>query len=175
MGGVIEGGVSDGREPRARILEEVEVSTAMWRPKQEGGASKARGFKQGEPVGSAAGSAGSAESLFEWRVGFDDGSSGRFDCIWMATGGELDCTLVPLLADLLSQWPIPVVRGLPALQADLSWDRECPVHVMGAFAQLQLGADALNLAGCRAGSVIVARTIRQTMKLNEQKQSKSSN
>ena len=31
---------------------------------------------------------------------------------------------------------------------------------MGAMAQLQLGADALNLAGCRAGSVLIARALR---------------
>ena len=30
---------------------------------------------------------------------------------------------------------------------------------MGAFAQLQLGADALNLAGSRAGGVTVARAL----------------
>jgi hypothetical protein len=31
--------------------------------------------------------------------------------------------------------------------------------VMGAFAQLELGPDALNLAGPRSGSVLVARAI----------------
>ena len=30
---------------------------------------------------------------------------------------------------------------------------------MGAFAQLQLGADALNLAGARSGGVLVARAL----------------
>jgi hypothetical protein len=30
---------------------------------------------------------------------------------------------------------------------------------MGAFAQLELGPDALNLAGARSGSVIVAKAI----------------
>ena len=30
---------------------------------------------------------------------------------------------------------------------------------MGVFAQLQLGADALNLAGARSGSVLVARAL----------------
>ena len=34
---------------------------------------------------------------------------------------------------------------------------------MGAFAQLQLGADALNLAGCRAGSVLVAKALRRVL------------
>jgi hypothetical protein len=34
-----------------------------------------------------------------------------------------------------------------------------PCYVMGAFAQLQLGADALNLAGARSGSVLIARAL----------------
>ena len=49
------------------------------------------------------------------------------------------------------------------LKSDLSWDDDWPVYVMGAFAQLQLGADALNLAGCRAGSVLVAKALRPVL------------
>jgi len=55
--------------------------------------------------------------------------------------------------------PIETAGGLPLLQADLSWAADCPLYVMGAFAQLQLGADALNLAGARSGGVLVARRL----------------
>ena len=51
------------------------------------------------------------------------------------------------------------VGGLPLLQDDLSWAEGCPLYVMGAFAMLQLGPDALNLAGARSGGVIVARAL----------------
>ena len=45
------------------------------------------------------------------------------------------------------------------LQPDLAWDAHCPLYVMGAFAMLQLGPDALNLAGARSGGVAVARAL----------------
>ncbi|EOD12148.1 hypothetical protein EMIHUDRAFT_213942 [Emiliania huxleyi CCMP1516] len=104
---------------------EVEVESAAWRP------------AGGEGGGS-------------FDVSFDDGSSERFDYVWLATGGEMDLSLVPLFAQLLAQVPIQTHGGLPALQQDLSWAAHCPLH-------LELGADALNLAGCRAGSVRIAR------------------
>ena len=103
------------------------------------------------------------------EVGFDDGSSGSFDYIWLATGGDMDLALVPIFRRMLEQKPIPVVGGLPALQPDLSWDASCPLYVMGAFAQLELGADALNLAGCRAGSVRVAKALRPLLRPDEAK------
>ena len=93
------------------------------------------------------------------EVRFEDGSMARFDLVWLATGGNFDLELVPLLASLNAQRPIQVVDGLPDLQRDLSWAPGVPLYVMGAFAQLQLGADALNLAGARSGSVVVARAV----------------
>eukprot|EP00965_Chrysotila_dentata_P191121 6174323-Pleurochrysis_carterae.AAC.2 len=96
----------------------------------------------------------------EIEVSFDDGDGDVYDYVWLATGGELDISLVPFFSSLLEQRPVPLVRGLPALQDDLSWDDRCPLYVMGAFAQLQLGADALNLAGSRAGSVRIASVLR---------------
>ena len=96
------------------------------------------------------------------RVSFDGAGLGsdsaaeeeEFDYVWLATGGNLDLNLVPILASLQSQRPITTAGGLPMLQPDLSWDVGCPLYVMGAFAGLQLGADALNLAGARSGGVL---------------------
>ena len=68
-------------------------------------------------------------------------------------------SLIPILASLQAQRPIPTAAGLPQLQPDLSWDADCPLHIMGAFAQLELGPDALNLAGARSGGVIIARAV----------------
>ena len=122
-------------EGRFTLLEGVEVNEAHWVGDGEGGASG------------------------EVRVEFDDGGGGRYDFVWLATGGNLDLGLVPLLASLLAQRPIETAGGLPLLRPDLSWDSGCPLYVMGAFAQLQLGADALNLAGARSGGVIIARAL----------------
>ena len=97
----------------------------------------------------------------EIHVRFDEGSLAHFDFVWLATGGDWDLTLMPIFASLLKQHPIECVDGLPVLREDLAWAKGVPLHVMGAFAQLQLGADALNLAGARSGSVVVARTLLQ--------------
>uniref|UniRef100_A0A0G4HAD6 Uncharacterized protein n=1 Tax=Chromera velia CCMP2878 TaxID=1169474 RepID=A0A0G4HAD6_9ALVE len=93
------------------------------------------------------------------QVRLEDGRLSSFDFVWLATGGNFDLELVPVLASLKRQAPIPCVGSLPQLQGDLRWAAGLPVYVMGAFAQLQLGADALNLAGARAGGVVVARAL----------------
>ena len=98
---------------------------------------------------------------------FDDLASAKFDFVWLATGGNLDLSLVPILASLQAQRPIRTAGGLPMLQEDLSWDVGCPLHVMGAFAGLQLGADALNLAGARSGGVVVAKALLAAMSTRE--------
>ena len=117
-------------------MEEVEVSEASWQSR-------------------AGGEAGDGEV----DVTFDDGTREGFDRVWLATGGNLDLSLVPILASLQAQRPIKCAGGLPMLQPDLAWDAGCPCYVMGAFAGLQLGADALNLAGARSGGVLVARAL----------------
>ena len=69
--------------------------------------------------------------------------------------------LVPVLEQMQQQCPIALANGIPMLRDDLSWAEGVPFHVMGALAQLQLGADALNLAGCRSGAVRIARSLRE--------------
>ena len=101
-------------------------------------------------------------------VRFDNGRMQRYDHIWLATGGDFDVDLVPILASLYAQYPIECVDGLPALQDDLSWAHNVPLYVMGAFAQLQLGPDALNLAGARSGSVIVATALLKELQKREE-------
>ena len=95
----------------------------------------------------------------EIHVRFDSGRLAQFDFVWLAIGGDFDLDLVPIYASLQTQHPIVCVNGLPCLREDLSWAENVPLYVMGAFAQLQLGADALNLSGARSGSVIVAKAL----------------
>ncbi|KAL1498845.1 hypothetical protein AB1Y20_013371 [Prymnesium parvum] len=136
-----------------RLLEEVEVHEAHWATSAEGGEFDAY---VGCPL----------RGRGEVAVRFDDGRAAYFDHVWLATGGALDLRLVPLLASLLEQRPIPTAGGLPQLQPDLAWDSECPLYVMGAFAQLVLGPDALNLAGARSGGVLVAKALRPHVRVD---------
>ena len=93
------------------------------------------------------------------HVRFDNGCLMRYDYVWLATGGDFDLDIVPMFSSLAKQRPIDMCFGLPVLREDLSWDQDFPLYIMGAYAQLQLGADALNLAGARSGGALVARTI----------------
>ena len=76
----------------------------------------------------------------------------------------IDVSREPLLGGVLAQRPIEVVGGLPVLTDELAWDDATPLYVLGGFAQLQLGPDALNLAGARAGTVRVARALRPQLR-----------
>ena len=108
--------------------------------------------------------AGDGGEKGEWAVDFDDGSAGRFDRIWLCTGSELDVRRDPLLGPLVARRPIGVVGGLPALAPSLRWDKHTALYVMGAFAALQLGPDALNLAGSRTGAARVSYALRDAVR-----------
>ena len=126
-----------------------------------GGTAGAGGGGEGDGGGDGGGGGGGGDGDFD--VSFDDGTSAAYDLIWLATGGDLDVAVHPLLGAVHSQHPIPLANGLPELQPDLAWDAGVPLHVLGGFAQLQLGPDALNLAGSRAGSVRVATALRPVL------------
>ena len=147
----------DGRAP-LEVLEEVEVSEATWHEDMEAYTGDSGAMRLGGPG--------------EIRVKLDDERTRSYDMVWLATGGNLDLSLVPIFSSLMAQRPIGACSGLPLLQPDLSWDADCPLYIMGAFAMLQLGPDALNLAGARSGGVIVAKALLEATK-REQYASKS--
>lgn len=77
------------------------------------------------------------------------GSCVTVDSIWLATGHSLDVADAAPLASLRRQRPQPAEHGgLPELTPSLRWDEVTKVYVAGALSALQLGPDALNLAGC---------------------------
>lgn len=100
-----------------------------------------------------------------------------------ATGGKLDFTSIPFLHPLLqptkkketrmstSALPTPVpeikvpgtIEGLPVLTEDLQWGTELPLFVMGAYAALELGPDAGNLSGSRAGAERVGSKLNELL------------
>ena len=149
--------------PPLLVAEEVEVSEAVWVPaaaaRPGGGGRSTSASTSGAPGTASVAAADGAAADGEVRVRFEHGERRSYDFVWLATGGNLDLHLVPILASLLAQRPIPTANGLPVLQPDLGWAAGVPLYVMGAFAQLQLGADALNLAGARSGGVLVARAL----------------
>ncbi|MEM9772519.1 MAG: FAD/NAD(P)-binding protein [Cyanobacteria bacterium P01_D01_bin.73] len=68
--------------------------------------------------------------------------------IWLATGTTLDIQAEPLLADVLAQYPIETVHGLPLLDKHLRWPG-CELFVMGPWTALRVGPVARNLHGGR--------------------------
>ena len=118
----------------------------------------------------------------EFDVTFDDNSTGQYDLIWLATGGQNHIDRYPALDILKKTLPIKVINGLPVLDQDLSWSSQCGegeigecdepkwkqiarkrIWCLGALSGLQLGPDALNIIGARHGAVKVANAIRHDM------------
>lgn len=71
--------------------------------------------------------------------------------IWLATGSTLDVNHWPLLANIRATNPIPLIDGLPVLDARLRWAGR-NLFIMGEAAALQLGPVARNLFGARLAS-----------------------
>jgi hypothetical protein len=70
----------------------------------------------------------------------------------------VDAEREPLFAGLLSTVPVPLCGGLPVLTPELRWAPGVDVHLLGAYAALELGPGALNLAG---GRVVAPRPLLQ--------------
>ncbi|GAA5820495.1 hypothetical protein JCM3770_002273, partial [Rhodotorula araucariae] len=94
----------------------------------------------------------SDEEWDEWAL--DD-----VDYVVCATGSALDLAKVPLVQPLLHSHPVELVEGLPRLTMDLQWRADIPFFVMGAYAMLELGPDALNLSGTRPGAERIAHRL----------------
>eukprot|EP00029_Vermamoeba_vermiformis_P005985 TRINITY_DN2226_c0_g1_i1.p1 TRINITY_DN2226_c0_g1~~TRINITY_DN2226_c0_g1_i1.p1 ORF type:complete len:483 (-),score=48.02 TRINITY_DN2226_c0_g1_i1:17-1465(-) len=109
----------------------------------------------------------------DWKKNVEDGSEGCFDVecsddskkcchhIWLATGTQVDIKQEPLFEEVLRESPIDIVRGFPVVRPDLSWSETCPgLFIMGRYAALSLGPDALNLAGARMGSCKIVDSLK---------------
>lgn len=108
-------------------------------------------------------------------VFLDDGTESQHDMIWLATGSETHVDFYSALEDLRKVLPIREAQGLPILNKDLSWRAPPELNepkwkatarerfwCMGALSALELGPDALNLIGARAGAVAVAKAVRDS-------------
>ena len=96
-----------------------------------------------------------------WTVRLDNGDVSYPHAIWLCTGTDVQVTQYPILEDLMSKLPIDICCGYPQIQKDLSWCKNSSIYVVGALASLQLGPDALNLAGARHAAVMIANKFRR--------------
>jgi hypothetical protein len=102
--------------------QEVEVTSATWSSDSQavsGLETNARRGSHSDPL--VANVAARSENDCEIVARFSSGDICSYDFVWLATGG-LDMNLVPVLASLQAQRPIPTADGLPKLQTNLSWD-----------------------------------------------------
>lgn len=86
-----------------------------------------------------------------WQICCKDGMTFECDRIWLSTGTKLDITQCSLLKEVLTAYPIEIVKGLPVLDEHLRWPG-CELFIMGGWAALQLGPVARNLSGARMAS-----------------------
>lgn len=77
----------------------------------------------------------------------------------LGTGTNLAVDRIPCLEWLRQHRPVGEYGGAPAIQADLRWAPGIDAFVLGAYGTLQLGPDAVNLAGARRGSRVVAKEL----------------
>ena len=82
-----------------------------------------------------------------------------FDLVVNACGHAPDCQKLPLVGQLLRDYPVEVVGGFPLVSQDLQWGSFKKLFVIGALASLQVGPDAGNLMGLRRAVHIVANIL----------------
>ena len=84
----------------------------------------------------------------------------HFDKVIVACGIKPDCSTNPVIANVLSKWPIQTHHGFPELTPDLHWSKSRKsLFVVGAMASLQVGPDAGNLMGMRRAATLVANAL----------------
>ena len=67
----------------------------------------------------------------------------------------------PLLSNVATNFKLPILKGLPVLSEQLEWGTNTGIYVMGVYASLRLGPDALNLAGGRGGASRIADRLKK--------------
>lgn len=78
------------------------------------------------------------------------------DHVIYATGAQPDITKMPMLEQMMSEWPVEVKGGMPCLTDDLMWSEDVPCLMTGRLAALRLGPGAGNLEGARLGAERIA-------------------
>eukprot|EP00438_Fugacium_kawagutii_P028018 Skav236489 [mRNA] locus=scaffold1440:252119:253423:+ [translate_table: standard] len=93
-----------------------------------------------------------------WTVVLNTDEVLEADYLICATGASMDVASDPLLGGLQEVHPLPLHGGLPVLTESLQWG-SLPVHLMGNLAALELGPDAVNLAGATRGAFRISKAL----------------
>lgn len=113
-----------------------------------------------------------------WQVKCNNGNEYECDApleplcdrIWLCTGNKFDVAAESLLTEILDNYPIPIVQGLPVLDTHLRWPG-CELFLMGALAALQVGLTARNLSGARmASEKIVPAIVKSSLAYGSQRE-----
>lgn len=89
-----------------------------------------------------------------WHVDCNNGQCLNVDRIWLGTGHKTNVEEHPLLSLIRERYPMEVINGLPVLDSHLRWEG-CEFFMMGAYAGLQVGPVARNIAGARIASDLI--------------------
>jgi FAD-NAD(P)-binding len=101
-----------------------------------------------------------------WQVKCSDGSQGEYSRIWLATGTKFDAISEPLLQEVFTAYPTPIVKGLPVLDEYLRIPGS-ELFLMGGLGALQVGPTARNLSGARmASDKIVPAIVKPSLALS---------
>jgi hypothetical protein len=92
------------------------------------------------------------EAQRTWGVLLTNGQNIEVDYIFVATGRVVNIETEPVFKDLMQICPVETINGLPKLSIDLQWCPGWDLYISGAYAALQVGPDALNIAGARTAS-----------------------
>lgn len=85
------------------------------------------------------------------------------DYIYFATGARSDIREMPVLSNIINQYPIEVIDGLPCLTDDLMWREDVPLYLTGRLGALRLGPGAPNLEGARLGAERIAWSLEEIL------------
>jgi hypothetical protein len=72
--------------------------------------------------------------------------------ICYATGTSPSIASQPLMASMINDHPIDIIKGVPCLTDDLQWTSDVPLFVLGRYAMLRTGPSSANLDGGRLGA-----------------------
>ncbi|KAK9768241.1 hypothetical protein K7432_001263 [Basidiobolus ranarum] len=98
-----------------------------------------------------------------WKVELTNDTNISASAIWLSTGrcqnSEINLNREIAFKKVIDQLNVKLIEGLPVVTEDLRLAAGENIFIMGAFAALQLGPNALNLIGARSGSERIASAI----------------
>lgn len=86
------------------------------------------------------------------------------DYIYYATGSTPDVERIDFMQDIIKNYPVETIDGIPCLTDDLEWCDDVPLYFVGRLACLRTGPASANLEGARSGAERVASSIQKRIR-----------